>query len=314
MGSWNSTCAISGLHITYGQEVVWLLLGERKGEKNRSVYHTCYAPLYGRYNDYGSVQDCHGDMLPIVISELKKQLVEFDLGENKFHDIEVKVDDFDTEMLFNADHERRLLIYKTDRECRIDSMVYNRLATPRDNRIPITHIQIHKDIFDSVMSDYYYRQYVGDGNGTTGYNNCYNHIYFKDVIADVPFLVTYLQQPVDKELRHYHNRYIYNFDRNLASVQLRDLEYRTDSETIIYVPELIDEYTAKGDWSTVTKIIENALIVLWLESFMYSIRREWVPTTNKGSQANGHIGYRILAKSITDVLDKERDGFDEDDE
>lgn len=214
MGSWNHTCAVSNLHVTAGQEVtVFLLL--KKHDTNvesfcygNALYDVVPLPFYGKYDDYGGVEDCHGFALPIILEELKARLYKFGQGPNEYHDCEVTKDNLTVEKLFEADHEGRLGIedrfhYSQDEYDRrelekkreenglTDSQQFelNRLMAKIksvDTFRQVTHVVIHGDIFKAIMEDWYIEDYVGGGKGTTGYGNNYNHIYFKDLIAFIP--------------------------------------------------------------------------------------------------------------------------------
>jgi hypothetical protein len=80
MGCWNGTCAVSNLHVTAGQDVIVFLL--LKNNEHRSfcygnaLYDICPIPFYGKYNDYGAVEDCTGFGLNIVVEALRERLYE----------------------------------------------------------------------------------------------------------------------------------------------------------------------------------------------------------------------------------------------
>ena len=89
MGSWNHTCAISNLHITAGQDVaVFLLLkkhntGDSSFCYGNALYDVMPLPFYGKYDDYGGVDECHGFGLPIILEEMKSRLYKFGQGANE---------------------------------------------------------------------------------------------------------------------------------------------------------------------------------------------------------------------------------------
>jgi hypothetical protein len=217
MGCWNGTCAVSNLHVKYGQDVVVFLLAQNQQERTfcygNALYDVCPVPFYGIYNDYGAVEKCHGFGMNIVVEALRSQLYEFGQGPNQYHDCEVRKDKFDIDLLFEADHEDRLGVeyhrnYSSDaysyRELQekakevgglTDSQRFelDRLAAKikqEDTFRRVTHIVIHGDVFRGIINDWYIEDYVGDGKGTTGYGKNYNHIYFKDMLASIPEYIT----------------------------------------------------------------------------------------------------------------------------
>jgi hypothetical protein len=219
MGSWNGTCAVSNLHIKAGEDVAVFMLLRNNTEKTfcygNALYDVCPVPFYGKYNDYGGVNDCHGFGLNIVVDALRGQLYEFGQGPNEYHDCEVKRDNFDIDLLFEADHEDRLGIenhryYNNDEYNRreletmrqdkglTDSQAFelDRLANKIkkvDTFRPVTHVIVHGDVFRMIMNDWYIEDYVGEGKGTEGYNKSYMHIYFKTVADSIPEFVDRLK-------------------------------------------------------------------------------------------------------------------------
>lgn len=140
MGCWNTTCGISGLPIFPSEEVVVFLLvqsqyGFMKDFVHTNTYFTpCLLPFYGTYDDYGSVEDCDGAGLPVLIEALQEKLTELPWGDNKCHDIPAVRSELTVEKLFELDREDRLFI-----------------CGNQDNwGLKVVHVQIKKSIFDRV--------------------------------------------------------------------------------------------------------------------------------------------------------------------
>lgn len=228
MGSWNGTCAVSNLHILAGQDVAVFMLAEKKKRDSfcyvNAMYDLCPIPFYGKYNDYGGVEDCHGFGMNIVVDAIRNNLFEFELGENEYHDIEVKQGNFDVNKLFEADHEDRLGIVDVDywsqsntrtvmktleakknevgelaqhEQTKLDRLYLKFVQSPESFR-RVTHVAIHGDIFRSIMNDFYDEVYVGDGKGTCGYDNDYIRVYFKDIADSIPEYIRRLKETRDK--------------------------------------------------------------------------------------------------------------------
>lgn len=222
MGCWNGTCAISNLHITAGQDVMVLLLlkNDRTGDGfcySNALYNICPVPFYGKYDDYGSAEDCEGFGLNLVLEALRQQLYEFGQGPNEYHDCEVNRKNLDIDKLFEADHEGRLGIQEA-RNWNGDAYDKQKLEEIRDeeggltesqqfeldrlaNKIrnvdtfrQVTHVQIHGDVYRGIMKDWYIEEYLGDGKGNQGYNNSYIHLYWKDLEGSVEEYVRRLKE------------------------------------------------------------------------------------------------------------------------
>lgn len=93
MGSFDSTCAISGLPISGGHSVRLLLLTENPyGEPNACTMHDVWFPrtfpLKGTYDTYGSAEELEaGPARDVWLDGLKIDLVEVGVGDNSCHDV-----------------------------------------------------------------------------------------------------------------------------------------------------------------------------------------------------------------------------------
>lgn len=343
MGCWNGTCAVSNLHVTAGQEVaVFMLLENKEGKSfcyGNAYYDVCPLPFYGEYNDYGAVENCHGFGLPIVLDAIKDRLYEFGTGPNDCHDIAVNKGNFNIEMLFEADHEDRLGIqdaksWNSDeyhyRE--LDRMRLEKDLTPSQvfeldrlaNKIKkvdtfrrVTHVIIHGDIFNDIMTRWYIESYVGDGKGNKGRGNNYTHIYFKDIENSIPEYVEEKKKAYeellateDPKLRMSLMRYSSRDDwdsPNLAAKWLRSFD-SGESMTfgLIHVREYISEYEEKGDWNGLAAFLKETLTAAWVNSFMSYTRKAWAKPVGMGSQNSEHRGYELLIQSMSDIIAAEK--------
>jgi hypothetical protein len=357
MGSWNGTCAISNLHITSGTPVVVFMLAKNNAEKTfcygNALYELCPIPFYGKYNDYGAVEDCHGFGLNIVVESIREKLYKFGQGPNSSHDCEVTKENFDIEMLFEADHEDRLgiehhsswdsdeyqkreLEKMSDEKGLSESQQFelDRLASKIkkvDNFRAVTHVQIHGTVFNDIMNKWYIEEYVGDSKGNKGYNNNYNHLYFKDMMATLPDYIAKkkdvyaLDGSSDEKLNRMLRRFGADSDfaygdpchagRWIQSASRNGGE--GSSFAIIAINEIISDYCEAGDWDSLEKFATELLVGLWINSFMSHSRKIWTKQCGAGSQNNEPLPYEILANSVLGVLvaeKAERDSWDDDDE
>lgn len=124
MGSFASTCCVSGLAIEAGDPVYWFLLDEnrfRKGDggfnceiHGRWVPRTW--PIKAEYNDYGSIENWEtGPFLDVIMQGFQQDLVEVGTGDNRVHDVPVKKD-MGFEQLLNAVWEGRVRVNERARE------------------------------------------------------------------------------------------------------------------------------------------------------------------------------------------------------
>jgi len=367
MGCWNHTCAVSNLHITAGEEVVVFLLLKNHNTDDGSfcygnaLYDVMPLPFYGKYDDYGGVEECHGFGLPIILEELKARLYKFGQGPNECHDCEVTSGNLTVEKLFEADHENRLGIqdhpsWNNDeyqkRELEkmreekglTDSQQFelDRLASKikkQDTFRQVTHVVVHGEIFKAITEKWYIEDYVGDGKGTAGYGNNYNHIYFKDLIAFIPAYVAKKKAAEEEreqkiaetekdgtdpvKIRHLY-RLLAGVDRedwnspNLAARWMEDFKSGgTNVWDFIRVEEHVREYVEAKDWDGLAKFTHEVLTAAWVNSFMSYTRKIWVKQTGQGSQNSEPLGYQVLAQATLDVLhaeQAEQEEWDQEDE
>ena len=341
MGCWNGTCAVSNLHVTAGQKVAVFMLLENAENKSfcygNAYYDLCPLLFYGEYNDYGAVENCHGFGLPIVLDAIKDRLYEFGTGPNDCHDIAVNKDNFNIEMLFEADHEDRLGIqdaksWNTDeyqyRE--LERMRLEKGLTPPQvfeldrlvNKIKkvdtfrrVTHVIIHGDIFNDIMTKWYIEKYVGDGKGDTGYMNNYTRIYFKDIADSIPEYIAAkknaheeIMATGDPKLRMALMRLSGRGDSPiLASRWIRSFDSgESMSFGLIHVEEYIREYEEKEDWEGLAGFLKEALTTAWVNSFMSHTRKAWTKQVGMGSQNSEPLGYEVLIQSMSDILAAEK--------
>jgi len=362
MGSWNHTCAISNLHVTGGQDVFVFLLLKNQNSDNSSfcygnaLYDVVPLPFYGEYDEYGGVVDCHGFGLPIIIDHLKAKLYKFGQGPNSSHDCEVNAETFDVDKLFEADHENRLGIQDPSR-WNSDDYQIGQLEKIRDEKgltdsqqfeldrlaakirkvdtfRQVTHVVVHGDVAKAILEKWYIEDYVGDGKGTTGYGNNYNHIYFKDLIGFIP---AYIQAKKDgkerlqresaeagndPEKRMALYRLLTKYDRgdwNDPNLAARWLNYFDSSGSgnvwdLIPVKECISEYVEADQWEDLASFVKEVLTAAWINSFMSHTRKIWVKQSGQGSQISEPLGYRVLAEAVVGILDAEKAEYGEDED
>lgn len=199
------------------------MLLENKDKKTfcygNALYDVCPVPFYGKYDDYGGVDDCHGFGLNIVVDAIRSQLYEFGQGPNEYHDCAVNKGNFDIAKLFEADHEDHLGVQKRyehdsddyDHRALEEKQTEGTLTASQQFELDrlafkikrvdafraVTHVTIHGDIFRDIMQNWYIQQYVGGGKGNTGYENNYVDIYFKDIEASIPEYIRRMKDHVD---------------------------------------------------------------------------------------------------------------------
>lgn len=329
MGSWNSTCAVSNLHIRSGQEVVVFMLEKRhKPESNLSYnntfYQLCRMPFYGQNDSYGAVEDCHGAGMNMLLAEIRENLYEMPLGDNQYHDIAVKKKDFGIDLLFEADHEARLFI-KTDpeyfayenqvlkhynekeqksklkkEEAKHKKQLEANLEKGVDPCQRITHIQIHKEVFDSILNNYKI-DYYGAGKS--------KKISFEKAAADIPQFIQELKQIKKSGI---FDIYTVSGDSIICSFFGRPNMY-DNSRLLVPLKTVKQMILANKSDEEIQAIMTEFLKGYWFDTFMSATRKIYTPQCGVGSQSEDLDAYEILVKSMSSIIKaekKERKEFD----
>lgn len=283
MGSWNGTCALTNLPIMSGEKVYVLLLQEGK-HYDKYVGNHCYPntyyqplPLYfeGEYNDYGAVENCHGEFLDDILDLVKEKLIEFDEGDNQYHDIPVKKGNFNIDLLFEADHESRLFVEPSpyDKQKGID-------------KIRLTHIIIRKDVVEKLLTDYK-MEYSTPGKyrdkKTTyaeGLEQFYNE--FSEQITERSKLLGL--EFIDCSDFYKNPLVAYVFENA-----------RVAQETVD-IGKLIRKYF---ETDKLRLLYSNLAVIGVLSNFMGNGRYQWIKPSGSGSQNSEVTAQSLMSKLIT---------------
>ena len=303
MGCWNKTCGLSNLHITVGTPTYVFVLEEGKDNSNcytTSLFSPLLLPFEAEYDDYGGGENSHGVALDFIMNGLKKNLVELEVGENKYHDIAVKKEDFTPEKFFEACHEDRMSLQGP--------------LSDKATRIQFT--MFRKDVVDEILEKREIEDYVGNGQGTCGWNNNYVRYKFKDIIADIrPLLDAAIEELAncDKEERifkssggfEYMN--VRNLEDNKVIKWMRGDSYRYSR--IVDMKQVISKALSIGTFEAINKL-EQLLIehlkAIFIDGFMHSARKTWIPGGHEGSQNYSGGALRLLSSVTIGILDKQK--------
>lgn len=313
MGCWNKTCGLSNLHITAGSPVYVFVLEDARDDSNcytTSLFSPLLLPFQSEYNDYGGGENSSGIALELIMSAIQEDLVEMDVGDNECHDIAVKKKDFGDELFFEAVHENRLAIKGRFR------------AEP----IKLQFTMFRKDIVDDILNNYKVERYVGDGKGTHGWGNNYIQYGFNDIVADLPVLINMLTTGSDEdfeflkdlpeEQRARFRLRMMGFDSlhrlrdsNKAASWLQGDSYRYSR--LVDVRLIASDMLAAGETDKLIELLTEHLKAIYIDGFMHSARKTWIPGGHEGSQNSEQEAHRFLAKSVVDALDREKSEWDD---
>jgi len=297
MGSWDKTCGLSNLPIRCGESVyVVPLLKSWYLDRchTTALYHPIPMLFESEYNDYGAGENNSGVGLNIIIDLLGPNIV----IPNR------NLDQFDVKMFFDEVHDENISV-----------QYYGRTATPVD------FAMIRQDVVQHIIDNRVIEHYVGENLGTSGYNNSYIEYKFSDIERDVDGLIQRVSEQFHSNnedeisrrfllLNGLNELFEYN-DPNKATWYLMGTNHR-----FAYVKDierLILKTIADGDSQHAKAILTDHLLFSYINSFMDSVRKVWLPGFHECSQSQEYQEYRLLNDSI-DLVINDREGIYDEEE
>jgi len=288
MGCWNHTCAITNLPIYAGEKVEVVLLKSRVGYDDSSFCHpdAYHLPMpftfSGDYDDYGAVENCEGVALKTLLESLQHHLLEMEVGENEYHDIPARKDDFDVDKLFELDHEGRLFI------------INQKMMHDMRDGVRIKHIVIRKEVYDGIINNITFENWDREQHVTyyTGYNDLVKE--YAQFTKDIDELLTL--DPNDFRRRSWR------MDGTIGETMVGDLlAYRGQGTLGIDYPLHVIESLfdmREENHEDYDDMLDNAVRLSILSYFMNGARKSWVVPSGVGSQ-NDDTSYQELCANLT---------------
>jgi hypothetical protein len=316
MGCWNKTCGLTNLHIRGGEDVyVFILEQLSDSHRHNKCYTTAFykpllLPFTSKYDDYGGGSSSTGVSFQLIMEALKDNLQEIPLGDNKYHDIEVSKEKWGEDLFFEAVHENRLQL---------------------TSGLNIDFVMFRKDAVDRILDEWYIDEYVGDGNGTSGWDNAYIRYTFKDIVDGVPAVISSISKnlktttQLDKLISEHPElssvrSTMYGSDSMLFTEDTKTYtakfvqgywsgQYRYSR--IVNVPTQLCGFIINNQLSEAAELLTSYVMGITLDMFMHDVRKVWIPGAHEGSQSDEQTGYRLLIEAMEYVLDNEEDEYDD---
>lgn len=302
MGCWNHTCAITNLPIFEGEEVEVIMLQFSNIIAGSSL---CYPYFYhvplpltfqGYYNDYGGVEDCHGVALDIIVDAIRNNLFELELGENKYHDIPAKKENFDVKNMFELDHEDRLNIVNPYR------------GHPGEKeKTMIKHLVVRKEVYDKLVEKMELEWWNPKTLKQMNVNLDFVMHHCHKIATDIDDM---LSLDAD-DIRRYTRRMNGTLGSDTLAGQLlnRTGEYR-GKDNPIHLMDLLVDFRDNGNIETYDAVLENALRLAIVCRYMDAARKVWVLSSGVGSQNSETTAQKLCAEltlSSAEIIDKRWD-------
>lgn len=306
MGCWEKTCGLSNLPISVGERVYVFVVVESPSYERKTACYSDYLyspvliPFQSDYNDYGGGESSAGVALPIIMEAIKEHMVEKELGENKFHDIAVKREGFDEGVFFEAVHEDRLEI------------------STEEGPSKVKFVMMRKSIVDKILEDWE----IGEFEGFVGNQPVYKRYKFKDVVDTVDDLVNEIKNRNDgmkrdaeeykdnpsyqsiKDLIWSSNTLLWCDSSTLAGEWMQKLTHGFHFRNgLLDVKKVVSDMFKEEKYDSVKPLIVECIRGLFLDRFMNSTRRIWVPPCGEGSQTLAYKAHRVLVSAMLSEID-----------
>ena len=303
MGSWNKTCGLSNLPIKSGEEVyVFVLEKSNFSDRcyNTSFWKPTILPFLSEYNDYGGGENSHHH-INYILDGLKNHIVELELGENEYHDIEIKRDKLDEELFFNGVHENRLFI---------NTKHYTSNGY-QDKQVEIDFVMFRKDIVDYILKenvfDFWFSETI-NGEYTSKNIEC----KFTVLLKNIPLFIDSFKQNLNKYSEMYD---IFDDFPNYFPMKIE-----SDNDYVKIIQQLLNSTKNIGNCSIINwlsilrnlivnnevdnaiEFIEGVLKFVCINIFMNNTRKLWIPACFEGSQSQEYDSYLLLNNAILNVI------------
>jgi hypothetical protein len=335
MGYWNKTCALSNLPIFAGEEV-YVFLIEQSGNGKDShcysnhLYSPIITPFYSHYNDYGAGENNSGAALPVIINALKKVVIEKEVGENKYHDLEVKRDTLSEDNLFELMQEQRLSVKN----------IYRNMNENNPEEVLIEFVMMKKDVVDDILNKSPMEVY---------WNKSFVKFQLSDVFSEVDAVIE-----ATIEVNKKRKEAIETIDANKGNLTKEHIKMMSDlylvghnglmqisaysiepllekaglktsafapilhnstlnnhSRIVSFWPEF-SNMVSEGNLDTARSFFIDAFKGIFIHSFFESTRRSWIPQSGEGGQHYSFEEHKLLANSILKAIARQEKEWAED--
>ena len=310
MGSWNETCGISQLPIRPGEKVRVLFIVGRPpySDNNRTggiyyvddIYYPYALPVRGEYGDYGYIENVVEDWnTEHIINLLKRDMVEKELGENKYHDPPTKKDNLTIENVVEWIGENRvdLEYFRRHYDYDFESRPSKETLVKEERVIYyLGHVFILENIYQTCIS-----------RGILEWGE-YNDMRVKQTKEGEEFV----KDMIDRynECKKIPDYQFTNTDRYLFP---SGGDFGHNFKTPPFVPGGLEAYPTyiwnkvlKEDFTDTDRdiFIKEFLDFSSVSQRMYMMRKYWHPQSGLGSQSESWEDYKLLSQTIIKHCDE----------
>lgn len=246
---------------------------------------------HAKYDDYGAGDTNTGAGLPYVMSGVQKHLIEKEVGENKYHDIEVKKEGFDLKKFYSAVHEGRLEVKD----------IFN-------DSVEVDFVMMRKDCVDALLNTWSIE--------TSHYDSVkreviYGSFDYDDLLEEIPEYLAALKKAVNGEVKE---KIDFQFNRRLEEAPLVS-SHLDDSmmrqSRFVNVRELVFKLAENDDYAQAESILTDYLRGSMISALFEHSRRIWAPGAHEGSQCTDTDGHLAIIGVTQEAIEREEKEMEE---
>jgi hypothetical protein len=315
MGSFSLNCCVSNLPIGWNTPVRFFLLAPRPSKsidlEGHNPYHYWFPrtwPIKATYDDSGSIEKAQSKYLQkIWLDTLKADMVEKDLGENKYHDVPVRKNMSFEDMLL-AVWENRLEIKVNNNYVinKFDVDMHELVSDEKDNSILIQPAMIREDVWQEIcklkIGSYrpeilnidefkkMSRKAVEDLDKEQKLEEFFLKNSNIDCLKDGDYFCK--QMELSDSLRYgFSKHFIYNSTRFVLGLgsSFRLVCKRFNQGKI--TQKQFDEF------------IDSAAEFIFIEFFMQQARIHWLPSSHMGDQCGDWLFHKKIHETFQNIAD-----------
>lgn len=319
MGSWNHTCFLSNLSVGAGTDVALMTLIQTEPQMGscRPTEHYYYpAPvmIYGEYDDYGGVENCHGSEINYLLSE--------------FVDNQTIKDDVDIEKFTRLGDQGGLHFVH-----RNVGSFHNTLKGEDNPKICVQQVVINMNILGRFLDQYYFTDYniLKDPEKGCSQDN-YIPINYEFVCDLIPGYIQELKEYYAKDaagvaeakkhgmktahISNLHFDPVPNLEWNDNNVLGRWLHsFATDVGTEFFKRSYVTRIQALAEANKdeeLTSCLQEFCKYMMIYSYMNYARRVYI-RPQCSSQENDPIAHKLMAEITLAEIERQRIEWEEED-
>ena len=311
MGSYNPTCNLSGLPITYNTPVRWLLLAKNQSQmdskedtcSNDRVGEQVYAtdfwypwsiPIRAVSNDRAEIRSMEqGLAVDFLFDTLKRELVELPLGENEYHQPATTKD-----LTWDS-----LLDFAECGRLRIQAHRWFPAKDTQHSVIPVCDVMIREDVWQAMLALY-------DNSEKFSYDRLHNDQNLKEVLvravkksAESKALAERLKTAVGK--LNVQDLDIDSETFNLYRYGYKDCFPVTATGVVNVIPWVEDREAAGAPPEEISNLLDKVVELWKVMRVVSSLRKTWHPGTGRGSQAEEFLLCEHYYKAMATIANQE---------